>query len=308
MVISQINQVIWHADYEVILVDNASTDGSFDVFCKLGKQCHNFHYIWNDTNLGFAVASNIGAKMAKGDILIFLNPDVEIREQDLDLFVAESLKDEIGVLAPRLIYPDGSVQPNGGGYATLFTYVFQLLKLGYFSRKLGITGQLARVSRCLPFMRKSIIGKYLKNFLPDRTNAVSFDWVSGACMIIRKSLFDEVGGFDERFFMYDEDEDLCRRIANLGYDIVVDGRFRVIHMEKGTQNRQDVALNKADRERLKSNIYYLGKHSGRLRAEILRYIIISYLVCHLSIQLVSNRKYVKGQIASIREIARYKIT
>lgn len=271
-------------NYEIILVDNASTDGSKEFFESITTGTERFRYIYNNANLGFAKANDIGEKNATGDILVFINPDIEIHQKGFDKFIVHNLKDEIGVLAPRIVYPDGSTQPNCGGFSTFSTYLFHTLRLGCYIRKLKIGTKLYKLSDKIPALNKTVVGKYLRNFNVDDQRRRECDWVSGACMIIRKELFEEVGGFDENFFMYVEDEELCRRIKTLGYKICVISDFCLIHLEGGTQKKELKILSLPSRERYKSDIYYFFKYHGFFSALFLKFFFVS-------VQLISCLMY-----------------
>lgn len=288
-----IENSIEHEKFEIVLVDNASTDGSKEFFTGLMSQKSNFKYIYSEVNGGFGYANNIGSKYAEGDILVLINPDIEIHQKGFDEFIVNNLKDNIGILTPKIIYPDGSLQPNCGGFATFSTYIFQSLKLGYLSRKYHLVSKIAFIVKYFPFLKKTVIGKYSQNFQNSTCHQKSCDWVSGACMIIKKDLFGSIGGFDENFFMYVEDEDLCQRVRKKGYEIVINGEFTIVHMEGGTQNKKSNFLGKTKRERYKSAIYNFYKHKGILSAYILKSYfifvqIISSLIFLLRLNLTSS--------------------
>ncbi|HEX9063182.1 MAG TPA: glycosyltransferase, partial [Clostridia bacterium] len=195
--IASISRSLSGKDYEIVLADNASTDGSREYFTELKKTFANLKYVYNESNVGFGRANNIAASLSQGEILVIINPDIEVRQKGFDQFVKAKLSAEVGVLSPGLFYPDGSIQPNCGGFSTIWTYIFQSIRAGYIVRKLGITRIMSALSKSFPPLKQTIIGKYLQNF--DEAScglAKECDWVSGACMIIRKHVFNEVKGFD----------------------------------------------------------------------------------------------------------------
>ncbi len=293
---------------EIILVDNASTDGSKEFFEKLEKEIENFKYIYNETNGGFGKANNIGAMYAKGDILVLINPDIEIHQKGFDVFIKEHLTDEIGILAPKIIYADGTLQPNGGGFATFWTYIFYSLRLGYLARKYHLAASLAQISQKMPFIKRTVVGKYLDNFSENDKNERECDWISGACMVIRKELFMEIGGFDENFFMYVEDEELCRRVRLKGYKIIINKGFTIVHLEGGTQQKESPILSKAFRERYKSSIYYFYKYEGLFYAIMLKYyFVLVHLIIALIYLLKGKLNISKDRLIFIRELTQYKV-
>lgn len=176
-------------DIEVIVVDNASQDGSKDIIKK------NFPWvrlIANDRNLGFAHANNQALKVSRGAYVHFLNPDTEVRHgafKAMIEFMESSPK--IGLAGTRILNPDGSVQLSVDKRYPGEKYASGELK--------GLKGDLA--------------------------------WVSGASMIARRGIVDDLGGFDERFFLYGEEQDLCLRVRKAGWIVGFIPDAVVIHWE-----------------------------------------------------------------------------
>lgn len=295
-------------NYEIIIVDNGSSDGSREFFEDVSKRNDKVKYIYISQNLGFAKANNIGAKRVSGDILVFINPDIMITRKGFDEFIINNLKNDIGILSPKIVYPNGSIQPNCGGFSNLFTYVLQLFRVGYISRKLNIVSILSKIVKILG-LKNTVIAKYLLyNFNPSNRIEKNCDWVSGACIIIRKKIFDEVGGFDEKFFMYCEDEDLCRRVRKLGYDIVVNNSFEIIHIESGTHSGRTDILSNVKRERFKSNIYFIYKYYGKSKANILRLLYIFFFFVSAAFYLFKfNLRSFKDRLNFISELLKYNL-
>ena len=260
--------------YEVIIVDNASTDDSRTYFSGLGG---NIVYLYLDTNIGYGAANNRGVELSSGPVIVLINPDTLVQQKGFDKFILTGSQEDIGVLAPKVVYPDGEIQPNCAGYSTLKTFILQSLKVGYFVRKYNLTNKLKSVVDRFSFLEKSFIGTYLANFSEQSGRKVC-DWVSGACMIMEKRIFDEVNGFDENFFLYCEDEDLCRRISERGHEIVVDPSFTILHNEGYIKSRESRMLTFAAKHRYESSIYYLEKYRGVVSATFLR---LFYLFQHL---------------------------
>ncbi|MDI6857370.1 MAG: glycosyltransferase family 2 protein [Dehalococcoidia bacterium] len=194
---------------EVIVVDNASKDGSAQMVAEEFPQARLFAL---PTNTGFAAGANRGAQESKGEAIVFLNPDSEVAS---DVFgpMLEHLgaHPEIGILAPKLIDADGSLQLSCRRFPGFATALFNRYSL---------------LTRLLPRNRFST--RYL---LTDWDhNAISdVDWVSGACMMVRRSLLDEVGPLDEAFFFSLEDVDFCQRTHRAGYRVVYFPQVEVMH-------------------------------------------------------------------------------
>ncbi len=296
-------------DYEIIIVDNNSLDESKEFFENIAKRNNKIKYIYIPQNLGFAKANNIGAKQANGDVLVFINPDVIITKKGFDEFIINNLKNNIGVLSPKIVYPDGTIQPNCGGFSTLSTYILQLFRVGYLSRKLKIVHGLLKIIKLFPFLKNTVIAKYLLyNFSPTYEIERSCDWVSGACMIIRKEVFKKVGGFDEKFFMYCEDEDLCRRIRQLDYDVIVNNSFEIIHIEGGTHTKRNYALSEARKERFKSNIYFIYKYYGKSKANMLRILyVLFFFITAIFYLLRLKLNAFRDRLIFVHKLLRYNL-
>jgi len=240
---------------ETIVVDNASSDGSVDM---LRAEFRQVCCIANEHNLGFARASNQGLVASQGRYVLFLNPDTEIVGDALATMVRYmDVHAVVGALGPQLRYPDGSVQSSRRRFPTLTTALFEstLLEL------------------CWPNNR------WARRYrLADRSDGVEqeVDWVVGACLLVRREVLDQVGGFDEGFFMYSEEMDLCRRIQTAGWRVEYLPTAQVIHHE-GKSSEQVAPARHIYFQT--SKVRYFGKHHGRLTAELLRFFLLATYVC-----------------------------
>ncbi|NMJ43512.1 glycosyltransferase [Roseomonas sp. JC162] len=184
------------APFEVILVDDASTDATvLAEFVVSGA----FRVVRNASNLGFLRSANAGARAARGELLFFLNNDTRVTESWLDELVrCFELHPDIGIAGSKLIYPDGSLQEAGG----------TVWRLGD-AANWGHGADPALPRYC-----------YLRDT----------DYVSGAALMIRRSRFEALGGFDERFApAYYEDTDLCFQVREAGHRVVVQPLSRIVH-------------------------------------------------------------------------------
>jgi len=187
--------------FEVIVVDNASKDQSVGLVMN---QFPQVRLITNQKNLGFARANNQAVKIAQGDFILLLNPDTVILAGTLDKTVnyLEQNK-EIGVLGCQLLNPDKTLQPSLRRLPTLGSQLLILLKLHRLFPKL----------------------KSLRNYFAtdlDYSKVQEAGQVMGAFMLIRKKLIDKLGLFDERFYLWFEEVDLCKRVKD-------DGQWKVIY-------------------------------------------------------------------------------
>lgn len=221
--------------FEAIVVDNGSSDGT----CLLLKSNYdNIKLIENKSNLGFGRSNNIGAQVARGKYLWFLNSDTFLIDGRItDLVEAMDANEEIGVASPFLVMEDKKTEQVGsyGNNPSILT----LLK-----------------------------NHAVKNAEKNSKEFFRVDWVTGAAMLVKRSIFNQVGGFDDRFFMYYEDVDLCMEIRRAGYKVTYWPKYKVVHIA-GKSWKEDWK---------KKNIYYVNqelyfrKHYGRIYTELMKLI------------------------------------
>ena len=188
-------------EWEAIVVDNASSDGSVSIVSSFGPRVR---LLANAVNVGFSRGVNQGVAASAGRVLLIMNPDCRLVAGAFAYMRRELERSPgVAIVGPRILDPDGSVQGSARGDPDMFT---------------GFFGRTTRLRRFLPDLSVS-----RRNVVTDaavrHADAVTVDWVSGACMVVRREAFDEVRGFDERYFLYWEDADLCRRLRARGYKI-----------------------------------------------------------------------------------------
>jgi GT2 family glycosyltransferase len=194
--------------YEIIVVDNASTDGSADA---LAAKFPQIQLIRSPQNVGFAAGNNLGFQQAAGQYLLCLNPDTAVPAGTLD-FIIEALERDagLGALGVKLLNPDGTLQPSCKSFPGADTILWNALALDVL----------------LP--RSKIFGKYnMSWFAHDRELEV--DQPMGAALALRRKTLDTTGVFDERYFMYFDEVDLCYRIKQAGWKIKFFPQVSVTH-------------------------------------------------------------------------------
>lgn len=218
--------------WEAIVIDNASQDGSAEA---VAERFPGVELIRNDTNAGFGRANNQGIAVARGRYVLFLNSDTVTPPAALARLVEfMDAHPEAGVCGPRLLMPDGRPQAYAFGGDP---------RPGYLARR---------------GWQRLIRGRALHDWA---TGAIqSVDWVSGACLLVRHEALQQVGGFDEAFFMYFEDNDLCLRLRQAGWQVFYYPQVSIIHV--GGQSLKQNAT--AQRAYQNSLAYFYRKHYSRL--------------------------------------------
>lgn len=276
-----VREALHHIEGEVIVFDNASTDGSKTY---LEPRFPDVRFIWNDENLGFGRANNRALVEAKGDIILFLNPDTIIGEYCL-LKAAEFLKSrkDAGALGVRMIDGGGRyLKESKRGYPSVWTSFYKLSGLATI------------------FPRSKRFAKYYLGHLdPRKTHEI--DVLAGAFMMVKREVLDKTGGFDEQFFMYGEDIDLSYRIQKAGYKNVYYADETIIHFKGESTRRGSLSY---IRMFYSAMIIFVGKHykgwDSRIFMRLLKLAIIcrgfiAYLACFNPGNWFSSKNRVKNQ-------------
>lgn len=197
-------------------------------------------FISNSTNVGFSKANNQAAKIAQGKVLIFLNPDTILSDQAIhSMYSYYCSHTEVGALGPKVLNPDGSLQYSCRRYPTLWT---------------GLFNRYSVLSRLFPENR--FTSQYLmKDF--DHNEIRQVDWLSGCCLMVAKSTFEISHGFDENYFLFNEDVDLCRTIHQAGKEVIYFPEATVTH-QVSTSNSKTTA--KVIIQRHLGMMHYFKKH------------------------------------------------
>ena len=194
--------------WEAVVVDNASSDGSADGVAAFAPRAR---LLRNHENVGFARGVNQGLAATSGSAVLIMNPDCRLVRGAFEALDRElDRSDRVAVAGPRILNPDGSVQGSARGDPDMLT---------------GLFGRTTLLRRALPHLAVS-----RRNVVSDAAGpGVEVDWVSGACLLARRSALLQVNGFDERYFLYWEDADLCRRLRGRGYRVLYVPGATAIH-------------------------------------------------------------------------------
>jgi GT2 family glycosyltransferase len=232
---------------EIIVVDNGSHDGTPEV---IRTEFPHVHLMATGENLGFAAGNNRGLQAARGRVIVFLNPDTEPAEGSLARLVEALDADRtLGIVGPRLTYPDGALQPSVRGFPTFGVALLVLLKL-------------YRVSRRLP-----AVARYDRRDL-DYNRAQDVEQLMGACLAMPHAVVDAMQGFDERFWMWFEEVDLCLRVRKAGWRVRYCPEANVMHR----LNQSTVLLHSAFLQRMyaRSLVAFFEKHHPQWQTRVLR--------------------------------------
>ncbi|MFW9263326.1 glycosyltransferase family 2 protein [Nostoc sp. CALU 546] len=230
--LNSIQKFIDIPNYEIILVDNASSDSSVEL---VAANYPEIRLVKQIENRGFGAGNNVGAKLATGEFLFLLNTDTILISNILPHLIQLMQADpQVGIIGPKLLNPDRSLQIS-------------------VSPALGIKGEYEARQMHQAYQNISQQSLIEKKF----QKIQEVDIVVGAAFFIRSSLFHDLGGFDENFFMYFEESDLCQRAQYRGYKIIYTPDISLIHL-KGYSIQK--AANVMAIEYRRSQIYYYQKH------------------------------------------------
>jgi hypothetical protein len=231
------------SEAEVIVVDSGSTDGSQDL---VRDRFPHAHLLALPDNPGYGGALNAGITLAAGQHLVLMNADAFPRPHAVERLVkfAEAER-SAGVVGPRLVNLDGTVQPSARGFPTLWRLATEYLFLRW----------LAPRSRVLNAF-------YGSGF--DHASRLEAEFLVGAVLLVRRQMLEEIGDFDTSFFMFDEEIDLCYRAREAGWTVVFWPGAEFVHVGGASTAAVWPAMY---REQLRSHLLFLAKHHGLREAE-----------------------------------------
>ncbi len=217
---------IYDDKFEVIVIDNASADGTFTYLEKNYSNNKLVKLIYNNQNTGFALACNQGAQMAQGKYVMLLNPDTVANINAVfELVEYMEGNSDVGIIGPRIIDELGTAQESYGNQLTIKDeFVGKVL----YSRYLEI----------FPFIKKWKHKKLTSNEIAE------VGWIGGACMLTQKDLYIKTGGIDKEFFLCHADMiDFAKKVKNLNYKVVLNPLVKIIHKgSKSVVNNRDRVL------------------------------------------------------------------
>lgn len=232
---------------ELIVVDNASTDATLET---VRRQSPDVRLLRQTANLGFARGNNVGLTAARGHYFLLLNSDTQVQPGALAALVAfMDAHPEAGACGPMLLNPDGSLQPSGRDLPTLTSLFLDMSKL----HRLWRSNLYAQGGR-------------------DYTQVAAVGELSAAALLVRRSVYEQVGGLDPAFFAYYEDVDWCKRIGDAGYRIYYVPTAQVMHHWQGTSRHVSALAYGAGQDSVR---YYFRKHHGPAAAMAVQTLLVA---------------------------------
>lgn len=247
--LTSIYETVNDLEFEIMVVDNNSTDGS----CEMIRESFpEVHLIENTENVGFAHGNNQAIKASRGRYTLLFNSDAIAQPNSIQAMVAYADDHpDVAIVGAQLLNADGSFQASHTRFPNL-------------GRELLILSGLGRL----------FFGPWYPSHGPNQGNiAIDADYVEGACMLARRKAIDEVGGLDEGYFMYTEEVDWCFNIRQAGWRVVHLSSARIIHLGGGSSSKGDTR-----REALLygGRIRFFHKHFGTTQANLLKGMIYSF--------------------------------
>jgi N-acetylglucosaminyl-diphospho-decaprenol L-rhamnosyltransferase len=236
--------------HEVIVVDSASTDGSPEL---VQSRFPDVRLIALEENDGYGAAANVAIDAAAGEYFLVMNADAWPIDEAVERLASfADANAGIGVVGPRLLNPDGSLQPSLRGFPTLWRLATEYFFLRWFARR----------SRLLNAF-------YGADF--DYRGTKDAEFLMGAALLLRRAAVEQVGGFDPDFFMFSEEVDLCYRMRQAGWRVTFFPGAEFVHVGGASTN---LDWNPMYREQIRGHLIFLAKHYGLRKAEQARRMLV----------------------------------
>jgi GT2 family glycosyltransferase len=244
-------------EHEVVVVDNASSDGSPAL---VRERFPSVRLVELEENVGFGAANNVGMEAASGDWFLLLNSDAWPVDDAIEKLVAFGVAHPgAGIVGPRLCNPDGSLQRSVRGYPTLWRIATEYL----FLRRLAPRSD-------------ALNAFYGRGF--DHASVREVEVLKGAVLLVRREASEAVGGFDPAYFMYGEEMDLCYRVRAAGWSVVFDPEAEFVHVggvSTGARWGDRPAFGAMRRDQLRGLLRFLAGHESPQKAEQARRLLVA---------------------------------
>ncbi len=251
--LQSIEKAINDYSYEIIVVDNASKDGTIEM---IKNEFPQVHLIINNENIGFAKANNYGIQFSKGRYILLLNSDATLHINCLNKMIKfmETQKNA-AALSPKVLNFDNTLQSKGNHFPSLTKALLLILKIN-------------------KILAKKYLYKIFPNLFWDENEIRKVDWISGCCMLVKQDALKEIGLLPEDYFMYYEDLEWCWLAKNKGYDIWYYPEATITHMASSSPNNEIIKIS------VISTLTFFRKHSKGFYGAI-------YLILELILALES---------------------
>lgn len=278
------------AAHEIIVVDNASGDGSADM---VRTEFPDITLIANSANGGFAAANNQGLRVSHGRTVLLLNPDTLILDGAIDRMLAWLVRHPgVGCVGCQVLEGPGVIQRTCFADPNLLDFV--IVEFG-----------LMRLARWIPFFGRSWYTDW------DRCSEKKVDVVSGMFMLVPREVMNKVGVLDDAFFVYAEESDWCRRIRKAGYSCVFSPDAQIIHLDGGSKSTSQIR-SRMYIQRQKSHLIYTRKHSSTLGYVVMRFLYLVTSILRLgafsALRLVRSDDNSKARVRLARASLIYHLT
>jgi GT2 family glycosyltransferase len=236
------------SSHEIIVVDNASGDGIGEM---LAERFPDVRFVQHSSNVGFAAGNNIGIRISRGRYVMIMNPDIIVHPGSIDALVDfMDANADVGVAGPKLFRPDGTLDNSCYRFPTYAIPLYRRTPLGR-----------------LPSARAAVSSYLMEDY--DHERARDVDWLLGAVLIVNRNALEKVGMFDERFFLYFEDIDWCRRFSTRGWRVVYYPEAKMVHFHERLSARGNwltSPFQKSTRIHIASCIKYFRKWGAKVQS------------------------------------------
>lgn len=260
-------------EFEMLVVDNLSGDDSVDVIKKgfEKNKYKNVHLLPNKENAGFGGGCNFGASYAKGEYILFLNNDTQVLDTGF-IGMTEFLESRphVGILGGRMENENRTPQASAGKFYTFFNAILMIFSM----QRLGL-------------------------LYSSPTTIQKTDWVSGGCMMIRRSLFEKLEGFDAGIFMYFEDVEICYRAKKMGYLTYFYPHSTTLHAGQGSSNRTFAVVNI-----YKGLMYFYKKHQTSWQTNVIKLLLKTKAISFIYLGKLLKNEYLQTTYAQALDTLR----
>ena len=276
--LSSVQTAVANLACEVVVVDNGSTDGSQAMLLRHFPEAH---LIQNDENVGFARANNQAMTASQGRYMLLFNSDAIATPGAIQsLLDLARIQPRAGIVGAQLVNRDGSFQASHTSFPTLWQEFLMLTGLG-----------------------RLFYGQWYPSHSPEEEKGPqTVDYVEGACLLVRREAFEDVGGLDESYFMYAEEVDWCHAMRERGWQVWYQPEAKVIHLGGGSSRDRQI---QREADLYRSRVQFFRKHYGDRAAWLLKTQIYGLtaikLFIHRLLRLVSGGRYGRP-VVSLRHL------